>query len=422
MALIQVLNSQSLDFYFSERGRGMVDKDENDELQFEMLLRYTNSIIATLREPFLVLDENLRIIFTNQSFCTIFKVAEKDTIGQLLPDFCNHQWDIPILLLLLKEILQNNKVVRDFEVKHAFEHIGERSMLLNACQVRVPKKVARMIGAEVKKEEENLILLAIEDVTGRKKVEENIKEITMGLEKTVSRRTMELSAALKEMEEYSYSIAHDLKAPLRAMAGFANILSEDYAPQLDDNAKRVIGVIKDNARNMGQLIDDLLKLSFLLRKEMVVVDIDMTMLAKSVYDELRESFPRDKIIEVSVKPMSSAHADPTLARQIVTNLISNAIKFTSRKDKAIIEIGGYDQGEKRIYYVKDNGVGFDMKYVNNLFGVFHRLHAQDEFSGTGIGLAIVSNAVRRHGGTVWVEGEVDKGATFYFTLPKGGAQ
>ena len=204
------------------------------------------------------------------------------------------------------------------------------------------------------------------------------------------------------------------------MAGFANILSEDYAPKLDENGKRVIGVINDNAKNMGQLIDDLLKLSRLGRQEMETTDIDMTKLARSICNELKDGPFRGRGIEVSVKPLPSVLADATLARQIFTNLISNAMKFTAGKMKAVIEIGSYDKEGERVYYVKDNGAGFDMKYVDKLFVIFQRLHENDKFSGTGIGLAIVNNAVLRHGGRVWAEGEVDQGATFYFTLPHTG--
>ncbi|MCX5797203.1 MAG: ATP-binding protein [Elusimicrobia bacterium] len=406
----------------------MKDKYRMGEPQIEALLQYANNIIATLRGSFLVLDKNLQVISANQAFYATFKVVEKDTIGRLLPDLGNRQWAIPKLLILLKEILPEKKAVKDYEVEHKFEQIGERAMILNACQMRVTKKIAGAIAAGIREAaaeeeeegEEDLILLAIEDITQRKQVEEKITKLNAELEERVLQRTSELSRAVKELEAFSYSVAHDLKAPLRAMSGFSNILSEDYAPKLDDNGRRLIGVIKDNARNMGQLIDDLLKLSHLLRQELDIVDIDMTTLAQSVSRELGGELFGGRAIEVSVKPLPLARADRTLARQIFTNLISNAIKFASHKDNALIEIGGYDQGREHVYYVKDNGAGFDMKYADQLFGVFHRLHAQDEFSGTGIGLAIVSNAVRRHGGTVWAEAETDKGATFYFTLPKGG--
>ena len=402
----------------------MRDKKQGDESKIEIALEYGNSIIATLREPFLVLDKNLRVISVNQSFYTTFEVAEKDTIGRPLPDLGDRQWDIPKLLVLLREILPGKKVVKDYEVEHKFEQIGARVMLLNAYQVRVPKKIAAIIAAEVRddddEEEEELILLAIEDITERKQqVEvEVIKKLAKNLEDRVRQRTTELATANKILEAFSYSVAHDLKAPLRAIVGFANVLSEEYRAKLDDEGRRLIGVINDNVTRMGQLINDLLALSHLSRQEMQTADIDMTELARSVCNKLKDEPFRDRAIEVSVKPLPSARADYTLTKQIFTNLISNAMKFTFRKDKALIEIGGYDNGQERVYYVKDNGAGFDMKYADKLFGVFQRLHAQDEFSGTGIGLAIVSNAVQRQGGTAWAEGEVDKGATFYFTLPK----
>jgi signal transduction histidine kinase len=263
------------------------------------------------------------------------------------------------------------------------------------------------------------VIRLAEEMAERKKAEETIKELNKSLEQRVKQRTAELEIANKELEAFSYSVSHDLKAPLRAMAGFANILSEDYAPKLDDNGRRLIGVINDNVKKMEQLIEDLLKLSHMARQALDVVDIDVTTLVQSVCHELKEELIRDRAIEMSVKPLPAARADLTLAKQIFTNLISNAMKFTAHKEKAVIEIGGYDKDGERVYYVKDNGAGFDMKYEDKLFGVFQRLHGQDEFSGTGIGLAIVSNAVRRHGGKVWAEGQVDKGATFYFTLPKG---
>jgi PAS domain S-box-containing protein len=263
------------------------------------------------------------------------------------------------------------------------------------------------------------IVGTVMDITERKKGEEEIKELNLELEERVRQRTAELAAVVKELEAFGYSVAHDLKAPLRAMTGFANILSEDYAPKLDENGRRVISVINDNAKTMGQMIDDLLKLSHLGKHAMNFVDIDVTALVRSIESELRQGLSRDRNVDVAVKSLPAVRADLVLVRQIFTNLILNAIKFTGRKEKAVIEIGGYDKDGEYVYYVKDNGTGFDMKYKDKLFGIFQRIHAQDEFQGFGIGLAIVKNAVLRHGGKVWAEGEVDQGATFYFTLPKG---
>jgi len=253
-----------------------------------------------------------------------------------------------------------------------------------------------------------------------KRREEDLRKMNQELEARVGQRTAELVTAVKEMEAFSYSVSHDLKAPLRAMSGFANILAEDYAPKLDANGRRLVGVINENAKMMGQLIEDLLKLAQLARLEINFADIDVTKLVQSVDHELREELFSDRSIEVSLKPLSVARADATLAKQIFTNLLSNAMKFTAHIEKAVIEVGGYDNDGERVYYVKDNGAGFDMKYEDKLFGIFQRLHTQDEFGGTGIGLAIVKSAVRRHGGRVWAESKVGQGATFYFTLPKPG--
>jgi len=357
---------------------------------------YAESIVETIREPLIVLGDDLKIISANKSFYQTFKVTPEETQGRFIYDLGNRQWDIPKLRELLENILPQKTTFDNYEIEHNFETIGPKIMFLNARQIE------RVAGKE------RIILLAIEDITERKQVEEKIEKLNA-----------ELSTSVKELGAFSYSVSHDLKAPLRAMMGFANILSEDYASKLDDNGRRLIGVINDNVKKMEHLIEDLLKLAHLARQAMDVVDIDVTTLVQSVWQELREELFRDRSIEMSVKPLPAARADLTLAKQIFTNLISNAMKFTAHKEKAVIEIGGYDKDGERVYYVKDNGAGFDMKYEDKLFGVFQRLHGQDEFSGTGIGLAIVSNAVRRHGGKVWAEAEVGQGATFYFTLPKG---
>jgi PAS domain S-box-containing protein len=255
----------------------------------------------------------------------------------------------------------------------------------------------------------------------RQKAQDEIKKLNTELDDRVKQRTAELVTANKYLDAFNYSIAHDLKAPLRAISGFSHILAEDYRDKIDAEGKRLVKVIGENTSRMGQLIDDLLALAHVNKLEMQVSDINMTELAQSVCNELKATpIYSDRSIEVSVQALAPARGDLTLVKQILTNLISNSMKFTSRREKALIEVGGYVKGAENVYYVKDNGAGFDMKYVDKLFDVFHRLHAQEEFGGTGIGLVIVDSAVRRNGGTVWAEAEVDKGATFRFTLPKGG--
>ncbi len=227
-----------------------------------------------------------------------------------------------------------------------------------------------------------------------------------------------LEAVNRELEAFSYSVSHDLRAPLRAISGFAQAVVEDYAPRLDDEGKRFLGLIQDNAHRMGQLIDDLLTFSRLGRQQLMETQIDLGALATGIFDELVAQSPGRKIRFV-VHSVPPALGDKAMIRQVLMNLLSNAVKFTRSRQEAVIEFGYVVRRDQGAYYVKDDGVGFDMQYVGKLFGVFQRLHSVAEFEGTGVGLAIVYRIITRHGGRVWAEGEVGKGATFYFTLPEG---
>jgi light-regulated signal transduction histidine kinase (bacteriophytochrome) len=250
---------------------------------------------------------------------------------------------------------------------------------------------------------------------------EEIHELNEELESKVIRRTAQLEAANKEMESFSYSVSHDLRAPLRAIEGFSYILLKDYVDKLDDEGKRFLSFIQNNAKKMEELINDLLALSRLGRKEIELLDIDMEELAKTMFEEL--NIETDKVqAQFNVKPLPPAQGDPGMIRQVFANLLQNAIKFTRLKEDATIEVGGYCEDSHNVYYVKDNGAGFDMRYKDKLFGVFQRLHSDEEFKGTGVGLAIVQRILNRHGGRVWAEGKVNEGATFYFALPFSKAE
>lgn len=260
-----------------------------------------------------------------------------------------------------------------------------------------------------------LYLMGItDDITAQKTAEEAIRALNANLEA----RAEQLQTANKELESFSYSVSHDLRAPLRAIAGFSRIFEEDYSASLDDEGRRLLKVIRDNSHRMGMLIDDLLAFSRLGRQALTTQKIDMKALATTVIDELRTSGVASN---VTIDNLPHASADPALLKQVWINLLSNAIKYSGKNPSAKIEVGfqaGAGRNEAPVYFVKDNGVGFDMQYQNKLFGVFQRLHRDDEFAGTGVGLAIVHRVVTRHGGKIWADAALGKGATFYFTLPE----
>jgi signal transduction histidine kinase len=238
------------------------------------------------------------------------------------------------------------------------------------------------------------------------------------LEAQVAQRTKALEGTNAELESFSYSVSHDLRAPLRAIHGFARILLEDHHAKLEPEAQRLLGVIDQNTRRMGQLIDDLLAFSRLGRTDLSTGPVDMKELAQTVADEIRRTDNgRQGSLEILIDPLPPARGDRGLLRQVLSNLLQNAAKFTRDRPSARIEVGaGADSGQT-VYFVKDNGAGFDARYTDKLFGVFQRLHSTEQFDGTGVGLAIVKRIVQRHGGRVWAEGALNQGATFFFTLP-----
>jgi signal transduction histidine kinase len=225
-----------------------------------------------------------------------------------------------------------------------------------------------------------------------------------------------LEAANKELESFSYSISHDLRAPLRSINGYSRIILEDHHTQLDDEIRRLLDNIQNNAIRMGMLIDHLLEFSRLGRRKLVKKPVDLTEMAHRVAHDLEESHQSKAIVRIGSLP--PAEGDPVLLYQVLVNLVSNAIKYSGKKPTQQIEIGASENGEEIIYFVKDNGIGFNMDYAHKLFGVFQRLHGNDEFEGTGVGLAIVQRIIVKHGGRVWAEGHPEKGATFFFSLPR----
>lgn len=256
-----------------------------------------------------------------------------------------------------------------------------------------------------------LTYLLVRFITERKQAEEEIRKLNEDLQ----RRSSDLEEVNKELEAFSYSVSHDLRAPLRAVDGFSRILLAEHARELSDGAQRYLRRVRENTAMMGQLIDDLLTFSRLGRQPFKKQQVIPTALARQVFDDLRPE-QNNRRVEVSIDELPPCDADPALLKQVFVNLLSNALKYTRSREPARIEVGYEHRNGEVVYFVKDNGVGFDMRYVDKLFGVFQRLHRAEEYEGTGVGLAIVQRIIHRHGGRVWAHAEIDKGADFYFTL------
>lgn len=289
------------------------------------------------------------------------------------------------------------------------------------------------------------VLIIARDITDRKHAEQELIKHRHHLEELVEERTLKLKsineqleleiiekkraeealknhsqlleAANKELESFSYSVSHDLRAPLRAIDGFSRVLVEEYGEKLDKEGNRVLNIIISNTKKMGQLIDDLLTFSRLGRKEMGYSEINVNDLVEEVNQDII-MHSKGRRIEIITGELGVIYGDRSMIRQIFFNLISNAVKFSSGRDISIVEIGKIEINRDEIYFIKDNGVGFDMKYSSKLFGVFQRLHGAEEFEGTGVGLALVKRIIHRHGGKIWAESEVDNGATFFFSFPE----
>ena len=235
------------------------------------------------------------------------------------------------------------------------------------------------------------------------------------LETRVQERTAELEASNRELESFAYSVSHDLRAPLRAIDGFSQALLEEYYPRLDEQAREYLDRVSNAARRMARLIDDLLKLSRVTRANMRREPVNLSDMANEVVKEIRQAQPERDVTFV-IGEGAESWGDPPLLRLALENLLDNAFKFTSKQPRARIEFGVREQDDQTAFFVKDDGVGFDMAYIGKLFTPFQRLHSRAEFPGTGIGLATVQRIIHRHGGRVWADGHLDQGATFYFTL------
>lgn len=353
-----------------------------------------------------ITDSRGKITFVNDKFCAISKYSRAELIGQ------DHR--------IINSAFHPAGFIRDL-----WTTIGQGRVWHGEIKNRakdgsfywVDTTIVPFLGDDGKPRQ----YIAIRaDITERKKAEEAVREMNAELEERVAERTAQLETANRELEAFSYSVSHDLRAPLRAVDGFSQAVVEDFGNLLPEEGRRQLQTIRYSAQRMGALIDDLLTFSRLSRQALVKKRVDTRALVRAALQELGSPWP-DRQVEIRVADLPPSLADPSLLKQVWINLLANALKYTRKRTPAVIEIGHEPRPEGPVYYVRDNGTGFDMKYASKLFGVFQRLHRMEDYEGTGVGLATVQRIIHRHGGRVWAEAAVDRGATFFFILdPEAG--
>jgi PAS domain S-box-containing protein len=383
--------------------RDITERKEAEEALRSASL-YARSLLEASLDPLVTISPAGTITDVNGATEEVTGVSRANLIGT---DFADYFTDPEKARAGYQRVLQQG-LVRDYPltIRHRDSHTTD--VLYNATVYR--NESGQVQG----------VFAAARDITERKRAEEEIRRLNVDLERRVQERTAELEATNKELEAFSYSVSHDLRAPLRGMNGFSQAMVEDYGDKLDERGLGYLNRIRTASQHMGTLIDDLLKLSRVTRGEMNSQEVSLSELAGQVVEDLRRGQP-EREVRCVIAPDLRAPGDPRLLRVVLENLLGNAWKFTGKHPNARIEFGATTTAEgERAFFVKDDGVGFDMTYADKLFGAFQRLHAATDFEGTGIGLATVGRIVRRHGGRIWAEGQVDRGACFYFTLGKGG--
>jgi PAS domain S-box-containing protein len=364
---------------------------------------FYSSLIANINDGIAIIGNHGRLIYQSPSADKIsgftYEEVKDKTIFELV-----HPDDLADLTITFKEISARPGIPhnRQFRFVHKDGHY-----------VWIEGTITNMLHDK----SINGFIANYRNIEERKKTEAQITELNTTLEKKVQERTIELLDANKELEAFSYTVSHDLQAPLRSTCGFAKILLTDYKDKLDDEGKQFLQIISDSSTRMSQLIRDLLAFSKLGKADLIKKEINMLEVIQVVLDEMRFTFS-DKSFKFVTHSIANALGDLHLIKQVWFNLISNAIKYSSKKETPLIEIGCLHQNNQTVYYVKDNGAGFDMKYATKLFGVFKRLHNNEDFEGTGVGLATVHRIITRHGGRIWAEAKPGEGATFFFTLPE----
>ncbi len=383
----------------------VVAYDVTDRLRAEQALRESEEMFRALVEQSLVgvyLIQDGLFRYVNPALAQIFGYAREELVDGRGPRDLVHPDDWPLVRENLRRRIQGEVEA----VRYEFRGVRRDGRVIHV----------EVHGARTLYQGRPAILGTLVDVTERKEAEAAQRRLAQELEERVRQRTAELEAANRELEAFSYSVAHDLRAPLRSIDGFSRALLEDYGPQLDETARDYLGRVRAASQRMGELIDDLLQLSRLTRQPLRTQEVDLSALARRVVEQLRQQEP-GRAVDVRVQPGVVARGDPKLLAVALENLLHNAWKFTAPRPRAAVEFGVVQTDGGLACYVRDNGVGFDMRYADKLFAPFQRLHKPSEFPGTGIGLATVQRVVARHGGRVWAEAAPEAGATFYFTLP-----
>jgi PAS domain S-box-containing protein len=375
--------------------RDITESKKMEEARRTSEARYA-AIFECAPDGIVIADPESNYLDANASMCRMLGYTRNELIG-----------------------LNASNIVSEAEVRHIGLALGLiKSKSSYQREWRFRRKDGSVFDADVIAAQmpDGNLLGMIHDITERKRAEQEIQKLNSGLEQRVIERTAQLEAANKELEAFSYSVSHDLRAPLRGVDGYVRMLQEDCGGQLDAEGNRLLDVVSSEAKRMGRLIDDLLAFSRLGREQMDKRAIDMTALARGVF-EIQTRLAPDSAPRFELQPLPPGQGDLGMMRQVFVNLIGNAVKFTRHQPAPLIEVGAGSRDGELTYFVRDNGVGFDEKYGHKLFGVFQRLHSEQEFEGTGVGLALVQRVIHRHGGEVWAEGKPNQGATFYFTLP-----
>jgi PAS domain S-box-containing protein len=358
-------------------------------------------IVQAVREPIAMLDRHLRTLLVNTAFAELYGFDAESDQHAPLDRIGDGAWGDTALLQRLSDVIARDRELWDYELTQRTADGIDRFVVINARRIEQPDSA------------DPALLLTVSDITARALVEQKVNELNRQLEGKVE----QISDVNRELEAFSYSVSHDLRAPLRHISGFAGKLEMELGEKADDRARHYIDVINSSSRRMAQLIDDLLVFSRLGRGALRLQPVDM----QSLVEEARalvETDAQERHIDWKIAPMPIVIGDENMLRTVWQNLLGNAVKYTSHREFAQIEVG-LDRTPAGDYQfsVRDNGAGFDMKYAGKLFGVFQRLHRASEFPGNGIGLANVRRIISRHGGRTWAEGEIDRGATFHFSLP-----